>query len=90
MSKSTQEQIAEHFSKKWNLQIARRTNGDVLKQKADWESREAHQLSQKWLRKPMFDALEEALGTWFANMQAKNQSYYFGRNIIGEGKGFRC
>jgi hypothetical protein len=56
-SKSTQEQISEHFSKKWSFHIARRTVGDVLKRKADWEIREAHQLSQKRLREPKFEVL---------------------------------
>ena len=36
-AKSTQEQIAEHFSSKWSIHIAQRTVGDVLKRKADWE-----------------------------------------------------
>ena len=70
-AKSTQEQLSEHFSKKWSFNIARRTIGDVLKRKADWETRENHQSSQKRLRKPKFEALEEALGIWFATMQAK-------------------
>jgi hypothetical protein len=70
-SKSTQEQISEHFSKKWSFHIARRTVGDVLKRKADWEIREAHQLSQKRLKKPKFEVLEETLGMWFTTMQAK-------------------
>ena len=33
--------------------------------------RENHQSSQKRLRKPKFEALEEALGIWFVTMQTK-------------------
>ena len=36
-AKSTQEQIAEHFSSKWSIHIVRRTVGGVLIRKADWE-----------------------------------------------------
>ena len=70
-AKSTQEQNAEHFSSKWSIHITRRTVGDVLKRKADWETRESHQRSQKRMRKPKFELLEEALGMWFSTMQAK-------------------
>ena len=45
--------------------------GDVLKRKIDWETRESHQRSQKHMRKPKFESLEEALGMWFSTMQAK-------------------
>ena len=41
-AKSTQEKIAEHFSSKRSFHIARRTVGDVLKRKADWETQESH------------------------------------------------
>ena len=37
-AKSTQEQIAEHFSSKWSFHIVQRTVGDVLKRKADLET----------------------------------------------------
>ena len=76
-AKSTQEQIAEYFSGKWSFHIARRTVGDVLKRKGEtywetyWETQEAHQRSQKHMRKPKFKSLEEALGMWFSTMQAK-------------------
>ena len=36
-AKSTQEQIAEHFSSKWSFRIAQGTVGDIFKRKADWE-----------------------------------------------------
>ena len=70
-ARSAQEQIAEHFSSKWSIHIARRTVGDVLKRKINWETRESHQCSQKRMRKPKFELLEEALGMWFSTMQAK-------------------
>lgn len=68
---ATQEQISECFSKKWGINIARRTVGDILKHKADWDICEAHRSKQKRFRKPRFETLEEALGIWFSTMQAK-------------------
>lgn len=70
-AKATQDQIAEHFSRVWNTSIARRTIGDILKRKADWNSAEAHQLKAKRIRTPKFATVEEALAMWFAGMQAK-------------------
>ena len=60
-TKATQDQIAEHFSRIWNTSIARRTVGDILKRKADWNIAEAHQLKAKRKRTPKFATVEEAL-----------------------------
>ena len=70
-TKATQEQLADHFSKQWKTSIARRTIGDILKRKADWDVHKAHQIKVKRMRKPKFEAVEEALGMWFQGMQAK-------------------
>ena len=69
--KATQAQIADFFSRKWGVSIARRTVGDILKRKADWTSSESHQLRAKRARKSKFTDLEEALGMWFTVMQTK-------------------
>ena len=69
--KATQDQIAEHFSKIWKISIVRRTVGDILTRKADWNIAETHQLNAKRQRVPKFAAVEEALSMWFSVMQAK-------------------
>ena len=59
-TKATQDQIAEHFSEIWSTSIARRTVGDSLKWKADWNMAEAHShfLQTKHLRTPKFATVE--------------------------------
>ena len=69
--KATQDSIASLFSRKWDLNIARRTVGNILERKADWDSIDANKLKAKRARKPKFAVLEEALAMWFSTMQAK-------------------
>jgi hypothetical protein len=68
---ATQIDIATVFQRKWKTTIARRTVGDILKRKSDWESTEAYQMKTKRAKKPKFEELEHALGLWFAQMEAK-------------------
>ena len=69
--KFTQDAIAEHFSRKWEVKIARRTVGNILERRSEWTAIECHNLKAKRARKPKFAVLEEALAMWFTIMQAK-------------------
>lgn len=68
---ASQDNIAELFSRKWQKRIARRTVGNVLERKAEWNTIDSHQLKAKKARKPKFAVLEEALAMWFSTMLAK-------------------
>ena len=67
---TTQESIADFFSRKWKVRIAR-TVGNILERKRDWTAIDPHQSKAKRARKPKFAVLEEALAMWLSMMQAK-------------------
>ena len=67
----TQKQISELFSLEWSTSIVRRTGGNILRRRVDWEIAETHQSKTKRFRKPKFVEVEEALSLWFSTMQAK-------------------
>ena len=83
----SQDALSEHFSKKWQVQIARRTVGDILKRKECWSSVEGSVLRAKRLRRPKFQEVEEALALWFSTMQAK-KAIVTDAILLGKGKMF--
>ena len=84
---ATQGDIAVIFQKQWGISIARRTVGDILKRKADWESTEGYQLKTKRTKKPKFDELEQALSLWFSSMEAK-KAIITDAILVGKAKEF--
>ena len=86
-TKATQDQIAEHsFLQIWSTSIARRTVGDILKRKADWNIAEAHQLKAKRLRTPKFATVEEALYSYVVCQNAGKERHRDGRYPARERK----
>ena len=86
-AKATHDLLAEHFTCKWGMPIARRTVGNILQRKADWTTVEVHQFKAKRSRNPKFAVLEETLTMWFATMQAK-KAIISNAILIAKGKEF--
>ena len=56
---ATQGDIATVFQRKWKTLITRRTVGDMLKRKLDWEATNTRQLKTKQAKKPKFEEVEQ-------------------------------
>ena len=68
-TKSSQQQIANHFSTLWSMDIARRTVGDILSQRDKWLSDNTAKRTKGHAK---HTDLEQALWLWFSNKRAQN------------------
>lgn len=70
-SKLSQLQLATLFSKKFCVEISRRTIGDLLCQKDKWLEIDEND-SRKIIKTPKYPSLDSSLYVWFCQMRHKN------------------
>lgn len=70
--KKSHQQLAEHFSTLWSIDMKRRTVGDILSQRDKWAAHNNVQPAAKRIKCAKHVDLEEALWIWFCNKRALN------------------
>ena len=69
---ATQQQIADHFTTIWEIPIKRRTVGDIIARKEQYESDDVGSPSRKRHRSAHHSEMEQCLYLWFTNARSKN------------------
>ena len=70
-SKSSQQDIANHFSALWDYDVKCLTVGDILSQKDKWNT-DDNERPFKMRKLAKHSDMEEALFLWFSNVRSKN------------------